>query len=170
MHITQLRTALTRTGLRAATMGLAAVAALTTVATTAASADPTTGSAAGPPEATIAFAAHDGIEDWEADGSKGLWIKARGRHWYYARFFAPCSGLQFHEALRFKFGPAGELDRWSEVYTRDSGRCTFTSLVASDGPPPKAKAARPIAAPATPATPTVPAPTAPAPPAPAPGG
>jgi hypothetical protein len=161
MHITRLRIPLARDGLLAAAMGLA---------TTAASAGPTMGSAASPPEATIAFAAHDGIEDWEEDGSKGLWIKARGRHWYYARFFAPCSGLQFHEALRFKFGPAGELDRWSEVYTRDSGRCTFTSLVASDGPPPKAKAARPIAAPAAPATPTVPAPTAPAPPAPAPGG
>jgi hypothetical protein len=161
MHITRLRIPLARDGLLAAAMGLA---------TTAASAGPTMGSPPSPPEATIAFAAHDGIEDWEADGSKGLWIKARGRHWYYARFFAPCSGLQFHEALRFKFGPAGELDRWSEVYTRDSGRCTFTSLVASDGPPPKAKAARPIAAPAAPATPTVPAPTAPAPPAPAPGG
>jgi hypothetical protein len=152
MHITRLRIALARDGLLAAAMGLAAATSLTTVATTAASAGPTTGSAVDRPEATIAFAAHDGIEDWEADGSKGLWIKARGRHWYYARFFAPCYGLQFHEALRFKFGAAGELDRWSEVYTHDSGRCTFTSLVASDGPPPKAKAAKPVATPAPPAS------------------
>jgi hypothetical protein len=149
MHITRLRISLASNGLLAAAMGLAAMTAAA-------------GQPPGPPEATIAFAAHDGIEDWEADGSKGLWIKARGRKWYYARFFAPCSGLQFHEALRFKFGAAGELDRWSEVYTRDSGRCAFTSLVASDGPPPKAKAAKPAAAPT--------APTAPAPPAPAPGG
>ena len=114
------------------------------------------------PEVTIPFAAHDGIEDWQADGSRGLWIRARGRHWYYAKFFAPCSGLQFHEGLRFKFSPSGELDRWSEVYTRDTGHCAFTSLVASDGPPRKAKAAKPApvapTAPAAPATPTAPAP------------
>ena len=79
----------------------------------------------------------------QADGSRGLWIQARDRHWYYAKFFAPCSGLQFHEALRFRFGAAGELDRWSEVYTRDSGRCSFTSLEASDGPPRKVKDAKP---------------------------
>jgi Family of unknown function (DUF6491) len=143
MHVTQLRNTLASSRLLAAALGLAAA---TTVAAAAAAASPP----AGPPEATIPFAAHDGIEDWEADGSKGLWIKARGRHWYYARFFAPCSGLQFRNGLQFKFGPGGELDRFGEIYTRDTGRCAFTSLVASGGPPPKPKKAAP-AAPATPA-------------------
>jgi hypothetical protein len=161
MHITRLRIPLANSGLLAAAMGLAAVTALTTVAAVAAAA----GKPSGPQEATIPFAAHDGIEDWEADGSKGLWIKARGRHWYYARFFAPCIGLPFHETLRFKFGAAGELDRWSEVYTRDSGRCAFTSLVASDGPPRKPKAAKPVAAP-----PAAPPAAVPAQQVPAPGG
>lgn len=116
------------------------------------------------PNVTIPFADQRGIENWEADGNKGLWIQARDRHWYYARFFAPCSGLAFHESLGFKFGPAGELDRWSEVYTRDSGHCSFTSLVASDGPPPKPKKiAKPAATPAAPAAASPPA-------APAPGG
>lgn len=101
------------------------LAAVTTMAAVAATASPPSG----PPEATIAFAAYDGIEDWQADGSKGLWIQA------------------------------GELDRWSDVYTRDSGHCACTSLVASDGPPrkvplPKVKGAKP--APATPAAPTPP--------------
>ncbi len=119
---------------------------------------------------TIPFADRHGIEDWAADGDRGLWILSRDHKWYYARFFAPCFGLPFHEALRFKFGAAGELDRWSEVYTRDSGRCAFTSLVASDGPPPRKpkRAAPAAAAPPTPAVAT-PAPPAPAPQVPAPG-
>ena len=139
------------------TVMLAAACALPALALTASAADKA------PPvnNVTIPFAAHSGIENWEADGDRGLWIQSRDRKWYYARFFAPCFGLPFHESLRFKFGPGGELDRWSEVYTHDSGRCAFTSLVASDGPPRKPKAAKPAGAPATPAT------TAPGTPAPA---
>ena len=159
MHITRLRHPFASSLLLAAASGLAGV---TTVSAAAAAAE----QPARPPEASIPFAAHDGIVDWEADGSKGLWIKARGNHWYYARFFAPCAGLQFHYGLRFKFGPGGELDRFGEVYTRDSGHCAFTSLVASDGPPPKPKKHAP-ARPATPAAPAAPtAPAAPATPAP----
>jgi hypothetical protein len=132
------------------TVMIAAACALPAFALTASAADKA------PPvdNVTIPFAAHNGIEDWQADGDRGLWILSRDHKWYYARFFAPCFGLPFHEALRFKFGPGGELDRWSEVYTRDSGRCAFTSLVASEGPPRKPKAAKPVGAPA----PQVPAP------------
>lgn len=148
MHITRLRSPLAGSALLATALGLA------TAATVAAAAD----QPARPPEAQIAFAAHDGIEDWQADGSKGMWIKARGNHWYYARFFAPCNGLQFHEGVRFKFGPGGELDRFGEVYTRDTGRCAFASLVASEGPPPKPKKVSPAAQPAVPAVPATPTP------------
>ena len=140
MHITRLRLPLARSGLLATALGLSFA---TSIATATAAANRPAHS----PEVTIPFAAHDGIENWQADGSRGLWILARDRHWYYARFFAPCFGLQFHEALRFKFGAAGELYRWSEVYTRDSGRCSFTSLEASDGPPRKVKNVKPAAAP-----------------------
>src|SRR5882672_3587981 len=95
------------------TVMLAAACALAALALAASAAD----KAPAPPvnNVTIAFAAHNGIEDWEADGDRGLWILSRDRKWYYARFFAPCFGLPFHESLHFKFGPGGELDRWSEV-------------------------------------------------------
>ncbi len=131
-------------------LGLAAVSCAVCVAGVAGAAEPA------PPvqNVTIPFAAHDGIENWEADGSKGLWIQARDHRWYYAKLFAPCPGLPFNETLGFKFGPGGELDRWSEVVTRDAGRCSFTSLVASDGPPRKVKAAKP--APASAASPPKP--------------
>ena len=144
MHITRLRQPLARSALRSAVLGLAGATTMAFAATAAPAAEQN----ARPPEATIPFAAHDGIDNWEADGNKGLWIKARGNHWYYARFFAPCNGIQFHEGLQFKFGPSGELDRFGEVYTRDTGRCAFTSLVASDGPPPKPKKAAAAAKPA----------------------
>ncbi|MGH8253333.1 MAG: DUF6491 family protein [Steroidobacteraceae bacterium] len=133
----RLRSSFARSGLLATALGLAAA--------TCASAGAAANQPAHPPEATVPFAANGGIENWEADGNKGLWIQVRGRHWYYAKFFAPCPGVQFHEGLGFKFGPSGELDRWSEVFTRDTGRCAFTSLVTSDGPPRKVKGGKPAA-------------------------
>ena len=144
MHIMLFRSGLARSGLLATLLALVAATGMT--------ADSAANRPAHPPEATIPFAAHDGIENWEADGNKGLWIQSRDHRWYYATFFAPCNGLPFHESLGFKFGPGGELNRWSEIVTRDSGRCSFTSLVASEGPPRKVKAGKPAsAAPATPA-------------------
>lgn len=143
MNISRLQLPLARSSLLATALALAGA---TCVAADAAATQP-----AHPPEATVPFAAHDGIDNWEADGNKGLWIQVRGHRWYYAKFFAPCPGVQFHEGLGFRFGPSGELDRWSEVVTRDTGRCPFTSLVASDGPPRKVKAAKPVAAPPAPA-------------------
>ncbi len=154
MHPTRLRQPLAHP----LALAIAVLAAMVTAGAAIAGAD----KPAPPQNVTIPFADRHGIEDWQADGDRGLWILSRDHKWYYARFFAPCFGLQFHATLRFKFGAAGELDRWSEVSTGDSGRCAFTSLVASDGPPPKAKASKPVAAPAAP-TPAAPTPAAPAP-------
>jgi hypothetical protein len=88
------------------------------------------------PEASIPFADHGGIWNWEADGSRGLWVQSSRRAWYYGIFTAPCTGLQFNETLKFRFSPSGTLDRFSQVETRDpGGSCWFKSFKASDGPP-----------------------------------
>jgi hypothetical protein len=88
------------------------------------------------PEAWIPFADHGGIWNWEADGERGLWVQSSHRTWYYGAFSGPCVGLQFHEALKFRFSPSGTLDRFSEVETGDSGgRCWFKSFKASEAPP-----------------------------------
>jgi len=112
--------------------------------------------------ASIPFADHNGIRDWEADGTQGLWVQDISRKWYYGKFNFPCTGLQFKTGLRFKFSPDGSFDRWSEVSTPEAGRCPLKSFEASAGPPvhTKTKAAGMSAAPAAPAAP-------PAPPAPA---
>ena len=124
---------------------------------------PEDASAAPARNASIPFAAHGGIRNWEADGTQGLWVQGINGSWYYGKFSYPCYGLQFKNALRFKFGPAGELDRWSEVLTREQGSCLFQSLVTSKGPPKPVRAAG-AAAPggtAPVATPPAPAPAHP---------
>jgi hypothetical protein len=109
--------------------------------------------------ASIPFADHNGIRDWEADGTQGLWVQDNSRKWYYGKFNFPCTGLQFKTGLRFKFSPDGSFDRWSEVSTPEAGRCTLKTFAASAGPPAKtkSKAAATSAAPATPAAPPAPA-------------
>jgi hypothetical protein len=112
-----------------------------------------------PHEASIPFAAEGGIRDWQADGTQGLWVQGNSGAWYYGRFSFPCTGLQFKEALRFKFSPGGTFDRWSEVSTREAGRCLFRSFETSAGPPvTRKKAAAVQPAPATPAPPSPAAP------------
>ena len=88
-------------------------------------------------EASIPFANQGGIWTWEADHDRGLWVQANNHQWYYAKFFAPCYGLNFSNALAFDTRPAGTLDRWSSVTVPNWGTCTFTSLEPSDGPPPR---------------------------------
>lgn len=87
--------------------------------------------------ASIAFANHGGIWNWEADRDKGLWVQANDRQWYYATFMGPCSGLDFANAIGFDTGPIGSLDRWSSVLVPRWGKCTFRSFEPSDGPPKK---------------------------------
>ena len=125
--------------LRNTTVGCLAAAALAAAAV-AGSAEPAPKAAtAKPQEASIPFANEGGIRDWQADGDRGIWVQDNHRRWYYGRFMAPCTGLQFVYAVRFKTGPAGELDRFGAVRARDTGNCTFASFTASDGPPKKAK-------------------------------
>ena len=103
-------------------------------------ATPATPAPAPRPEASIAFADHGGVWNWEADGNRGIWVQSSQRSWYYGAFTGPCFGLQFHEAIKFRFSPSGSLDRYSQVQTRDSsGSCWFKSFTASDGPPKKVK-------------------------------
>jgi hypothetical protein len=106
---------------------------LIALASSGASASPPTSPPIGT-DATIPFAEHR-IYTWEADGDKGLWVQTTDRKWYYGKFMGPCFGLQFREGLRFKFGPSGELDHWSEILRVEHTNCSFSSFVTSLGPP-----------------------------------
>jgi hypothetical protein len=138
---------------RPRTSWITPVALLAAGAVLADSAPPPKEAAAKPQEASIPFANQGGIRDWQADSDRGIWVKDNHNRWYYGRFMGPCNGLQFVEAVRFRTSPSGSLDRWSSLRARDTGNCSFTSFVHSDGPPrkPDKKAKAAGAEPAKPA-------------------
>jgi len=98
-------------------------------------------------ESSIPFANRGGIRNWQADGSKGVWIQATGGKWYYASFSSPCNGLPFSEGLRFVPEPTGDLSRWSSIRLAHAERCFFRSLQPSNGPPKKNDPSRQQASP-----------------------
>jgi len=96
------------------------------------------------PEYSIPFADRGGIRNWQADGSKGVWIQATGGKWYYAGFSSPCSSLPFSEGIRFLPDPTGDLSRWSSIRLAHAERCFFRSLQPSAGPPQRTESPRQI--------------------------
>jgi hypothetical protein len=104
------------------------------------------------PEASIPFARKN-IWNWQADAEKGIWVQAIGHQWYYGKFMAPCIDLPFKSGVHFRFGPAGELDKWGAVIVAHFPECVFTSFTLSDGPPSSKKGKPPAGAP-TPMAPT----------------
>lgn len=101
---------------------------------------------AGP--ASIAFANHGGVYNWEADSTKGLWVQDRSRNWYYATLLGPCSGLNFAQTLGFVTEPDGSLNQHSAVTFMDGSkmaqRCTFRTFERSAPPPSPAKHQQPV--------------------------
>lgn len=89
-------------------------------------------------EASIPFVSMGSINDWRADGSRGLYVQDQQRRWYYARLMGPCTDLPFANAIGFETRGPNRLDRFSTVIVRGQ-RCVFQSFVASAGPPAKAK-------------------------------
>lgn len=93
-------------------------------------------------ETSIPFIGTIGLYNFEADGDRGVWLQDQQRRWYYATVVGPCTGLPF--AVRIgvdtRFG-GSQLDRTGTLLV-DRQRCPINSLVASNGPPPKAKKAK----------------------------
>jgi len=90
------------------------------------------------PEARIAFANHGGIDDWQADGDRALYVRDIHRRWYRATLLGSCIDLPFAQHVGFVSEPTGAFDRFSAIVVRGQ-KCMLTSLTASDGPPSKAK-------------------------------
>jgi Family of unknown function (DUF6491) len=93
------------------------------------------------PSASIPFANHGGIWNWQADRDRGLWVQSNSRQWYYAKFMGPCSGVDFAESVGFDTHPLGTFDRFSAVIVPRWGTCQLQSFEVSDGPPGKHHAA-----------------------------
>jgi hypothetical protein len=73
--------------------------------------------------------------EWVIDPQRGVYVRDRRGHWFYARVRA-CPRLNQGTPLRFNASPGGYLDRNSSI--RAGGwRCWVTSVTQSDGPPPR---------------------------------
>jgi len=89
-------------------------------------------------ETSIPFADRDGIQDYEADGDSGLYIRSITGQWYYARTMNTCERLKSTYTVGFVTAPGGKLDRTGSLIAQ-GWRCQLDSLTYSDGPPKKAK-------------------------------
>jgi hypothetical protein len=87
-----------------------------------------------PREASIPFANHGGIYDWDAVDRDTLYVQDIHRRWYRAELIGPCLDLDYAQAIGFKVDATDRFDRYSDVIVRGQ-RCALKSLVASDAPP-----------------------------------
>jgi hypothetical protein len=89
-------------------------------------------------EASISFADMGGIQNWQADGEKAIYIQGRrNSEWYHATLMSPCIGLNFTDQIGFDIEPSGEFNKFGAIVV-DGRKCPVTSLVKS-APPPKKK-------------------------------
>jgi hypothetical protein len=87
----------------------------------------------GAEEVSIPFAQFGGIDDWRADGTKALYVKGRGKDWYYATLMSTCQGLNFAQTIGFRNEASGSFDKFSTILV-DGQPCQLTSLTKSEKP------------------------------------
>ncbi len=89
------------------------------------------GCSAAPPEpsasASIPFVRFGGIENWAADGTRGITLKSVTGHYYRATFMAPCIELPYAERIGVDVDGTPDLDKFDAIVVRGE-RCTFASL------------------------------------------
>lgn len=124
------------------TLILSAMAAASLAATPALAKDPTWPADKLGKETSIPFIGTIGLYNFEADGDRGVWLQDQQRRWYYATVVGPCTDLPFANRIGVdtRFGGT-QLDRTGTLLV-DRQHCPLLSLVASNGPPPKAKKAK----------------------------
>lgn len=87
-------------------------------------------------EASIPFANHRGIRDFQPDGDDGIWLQDARSRWYYGKIIGPCTGLNFATAIGYETRGTSSFDKFSGILV-DGQKCQLTSLVTSDKPPSK---------------------------------
>jgi hypothetical protein len=98
-------------------------------------------------EASIPFADHDGIYNWQVIDDRTVLIQGQNRKWYKASLMSRCFDLAFAERLGFESNPNGSFDKFSAITVRGQS-CPLTSLVETLPPPRKVKANKAAPSPA----------------------
>lgn len=90
-------------------------------------------------ESTIPFPGTS-IQNYQADGDKGLYIQTYNNRWYYASLMGYCPNLPFANTVGFDSGGTSTLDQFSSIIV---GRqtCQINKLVTSNPPPSAQKVA-----------------------------
>ena len=86
--------------------------------------------------ASIPFIRFGQIEDFEADGDKGVYLEDQHRRWYYATLIGPCIDLPFATRIGVDTRFAGDTLDSTGTLLVGHDRCHIDRLVTS-GPPPK---------------------------------
>ena len=89
-------------------------------------------------EVSIPFASRDGIQDYKADGDRGLYIRGIHGEWYYAKTQARCGRLVTSDVIGFETSASDRLDRFGALHAQ-GWRCPLASLTHSAAPPKKVK-------------------------------
>jgi hypothetical protein len=85
-------------------------------------------------EAAVPFVRSDGVQDWQADGDRGLFIQGINGRWYYARTLGRCGRLATAVSLGFETRGLDELDRHGAIIA-EGWRCALSSVTRSAKPP-----------------------------------
>ena len=91
-------------------------------------------------ETAIPFVSSDGINDWKADGDRGLFIESVRGRWYYVSFASRCPRIRTARGLGFETSALDQLDRHGAILA-EGWRCQIVSLTESP-PPPRSKKRR----------------------------
>jgi hypothetical protein len=84
---------------------------------------------------SIPFVQFGNIENWQADGTKGIYVQSKDRYWYYATFIAPCIDLPFtEERIGFRTTPPMPMDKFDSIVVRGQP-CYFKTFEKLPGPP-----------------------------------
>jgi len=89
-------------------------------------------------EASIPFVNHGGVWNWQADGSRGVYVQDQHRQWYYAKLMSNCFDLPFANSIGFETRGIDTLDRFGTLVVRGQ-HCPITSFTYSAGPPARTK-------------------------------
>jgi hypothetical protein len=84
-------------------------------------------------EASIPFADHGGIYNWEVIDDRTMLLQDRDKRWYKATVLFSCQGLTSKQRVGFVANPDGSFDKMSALQVGDQ-RCPLKSLTRT-GPP-----------------------------------
>jgi hypothetical protein len=99
--------------------------------------------------ASIAFANHGGIRNWEAINDHIVLIEGSHRRWFLATLLAPCNGIRFTETVGFITEPNGSFDRFSSILVRGQ-KCPLKSFEIVTGQAAAKLSTKPLPLPMTP--------------------